>query len=233
VIRSRISFGGSSLVREFQRSSIQRLERAALIATDRAATIAKNEIRSAMSGGGLGRLGFALGSTSDLQKGRLLRRGPEGFSASGVVFVRSRSERTMGAIEAYTEGAEIGPRRGRWLWIATPDIPARSQRYRMTPARYVKNGLEQSIGPLVFIPGRHPGEALLVVRNVTVSTAGRRGSARRLPKRGGIRPGRDVKDFIVAFVGIRRTSRAARVNVRAIIAQVQQRLPELISAAMR
>jgi hypothetical protein len=232
MIRSRVAFGSSSLIRDFERNSIQRLERAALVATDRAARLAKTEIRTAMSGAGLGRLGFALGHSSDLEKGRLFRRGSEGFSASGVVFIRSRSERTLGAIESYTEGADITPKRGRWLWIATDEIPRRVARYRMTPARYVKAGLDQSIGPLEFVPGRNPGEALLVVRTVTVNRT-RRGSARRLPKRGGVRPGREVKDFIVAFVGIRRTSRAARVNPRAIITGIQQRLPDLIAAAMK
>lgn len=216
--------------RTFEREAIQRSERAALIATDRAALMAKDTLRQQMRGAGLGRLGNAIGSTSDLKKGgRIKRRGRLGFSASGVVYIRGRSERTHGAIEAYTEGAEILPVRSRWLWIATDQIPARVGRYRMTPSRYRSGGLEERIGPLVEIKGRNSGERLLIVRNVTTSAKPR--SARRLPRRGGVRAGRELQESVVAFVGIRRTSRQARVDARAIISGIQRSMPELLRKA--
>jgi len=212
--------------REFQRFGIQRFERAGLVVSDRLATRSKDALRSAMGGAGLGRLGFAVGSGSDLKKtGRVHRSGNSGFSASGWIFVRSRSERTLGAIEAYTEGADIRPVKGRWLWIATDAIPSRVGRMRMTPERYNQSGLVSSIGPLVFLPGRHGGEARLVVRDVTVRGAdGRR--ARRTPRRGGIRAGRERRDEITAFVGIRRTSRQARVDARQEIQAVVHTAPQ-------
>lgn len=187
-----------------------------------------------MSGAGLGRLGNAIGYGSDLKSGHgVKRRGAEGFSSSGYVFIKGRNERTVGAIESYTEGAEIRPVRSAWLWISTDEIKRKAGRYRMTPARYRSSGLEQRIGPLVQIPGRHRGEALLIVRNVTVDRFGRPGRARQLPRRGAIGGSRERKDFIVAFVGIRSTSRVARVDVDQIVSLEQARLPEYRRAAMQ
>ena len=228
-----LSIGRPGQFTEFRRFCIQRVERAALKASDAAARRAVLEIRSAMSGAGLGRLGNALTSGSDMAEGRgVHRRGPEGFSASGWIVLRSRSERAIGAIEAYTEGAEIAPRRSRWLWIATDEIPRRAARFRMTPALYKQHGFESRIGPLVFMPGRHGGEALLIVKSVTVDRFGRRGRARRLPRRGGVGSSRERRDFIVAFVGIRRTSRSARVDPRQIISANAARLPALVAAEL-
>jgi hypothetical protein len=227
------SIGRPGQFDEFRRYCIQRLERAALIASDRAAAAALRDLRAAMAGAGLGRLGNALGYGSDLKKGRgVHRRGAEGFSASGWVYIRSRSERAVGAITAYTEGAEITPKKSPWLWISTDEIPRLVGRRRMTPALYRSGGLESRIGPLVQIAGRHGGEALLIVRNVTVDRFGRAGKAKALPKRGAVGSSRERKDFIVAFVGIRRTSRSARVHPREIMSLQQARLPEYRAAAL-
>ena len=225
------SIGRPGQFAQFRRFCIQRMERAALEISDRAAANALRELRAGMQAAGLGRLGNALGYGSDLKKtGAVHRRGTEGFSASGWVFIRGRSERTVGAIQAYTEGAEIRPVRSPWLWIATDEIPRRAGRSRMTPALYRAHGFESRIGPLVQIPGRHGGEALLIARDVTVDRFGRRGRARRATKRLG--SSRDRKDFIVAFVGIRRTSRSARVDAREIISANAARIPGLVAAAL-
>lgn len=187
-----------------------------------------------MQGAGLGRLGNAIGYGSDLKKsGRVLRFSNGGFRCSGWVFIKGSNERTEGAVEAYTEGADIRPVRSRFLWIATAEIPKRAGRYRMTPARYRAGGFEQRIGPLVEIPGRHSGERLLIVRNVTVDRFNRPGRARRLPRRGAIGGNRERREFIVAFVGITNTSRTARVNVNSILSLEQARLPDYREAAMR
>lgn len=214
---------------EFKRHSIQRLERASLKATDQAARAAAAQIKAGLPG----RLGGAITSGSDLRKGRNVHRiGAEGYRASGWVVLRNKSERTVGAIISATEGAEIRPVRSAWLWIATDEIPRKAGRYRMTPALYRRSGLEGRIGPLVQIRGRHGGEALYIVRNVTVDRFGRRGKARRSPRRGAIGGGRERRDFIVAFVGIRNTSRSAVVDARQIISLEQARLPEYRAAAM-
>lgn len=209
----------------YYRFAEQRLERAALIATDRGRKVALSGIRSAMQGAGLGRLGNGIGSNSDLAEGRGVHRYPGGgFSASGTVYIRSKSARTRGAIEAYTEGADIKPVRGRWLWIATDQIPRVTGRFRMTPELYRQNGFEQKIGPLVLVRSID-GRPLLVVKGASVSEAGRLRSARALTKRGGLRKGQVAKEFIVAFIGIPRTQRAARVDVTAILREVQAQLP--------
>ena len=203
-----------------------------MIATDRAARDALSTLRAQMAGAGLGRLGNAITSTSDLRRsGRVHRRGAEGFSASAIIHLRTANERTVGTIISYTEGAEISPR-GPWLWIATPDLQKRVKgNYRMTPARYRAGGFEGRIGPLIQIPGRHPGEALLIVRDVTVRAAGR-ANPRRLPNSGRVRAGRVLQQQFVAFVGIRRTSRRARVNPNAIFDWARSTLPTLISQAL-
>lgn len=216
---------------QFSRVSKQRAERALLTASDRGAGGALTDVRAAMRGAKLGNLGNAVGKTSDLQKGGRVHRAGASVSASGVLFVRSKSQRTRGAIEAYTEGATIRPVRRRWLWIATDQIPSRVGRERMTPELYVRGGLEARIGPLVMIPGRHSNEALYVVRNVTTVWSGRRGSALSCKTR--VVRSREARDLIVAFVGIRGTSRQARVDIPAIVKANAARIPALFNTAMR
>lgn len=216
----------------YYREAIQVQERAALIAADRAGRRALTRIRSEMQAAGLGRLGNALGSDSDVRNGKGVHRyGRAGFSASSTIFIRSGSARSRGAIEAYTEGAQIRPRRGRWLWIATDEIPRVTGRERMTPELYRRNGFEQKIGPLVLIKSVN-GRPLLVVKNVGVSEAGRRRSARSLTKNGRLRKGQRMKEFVVAFYAIPFTSRAARVDARAIFAEEAAHMPVLFAQAM-
>jgi hypothetical protein len=219
----------TGFVAQFKRHSIQRLEQAALRATDRVARDSQREIRAAMTAARLGRLGNAVGAGSDLQKGNgVHRRGADAFSATGWIYTRGRSERTRGAIEAYTEGAEISPRRAQWLWIPNvPTIPSRAGRTKMTPALYNAKGFDQRIGPLVFIRGKNPGEALLIARNVTINRLGL-GKARRLPKRGAIGSTRQRVDYVIAFIGIKRTTRMQRVNPQTIIARNAARLGQLV-----
>jgi len=215
----------------FYRFAEQRIERAALVATDRGRRIALNLIRQEMAAAGLGRLGNAIGSGSDLEQGRgVFRTAGGNFSASGSVFVRSGSERSRGAIEAYTQGADIRPVRGRWLWIATDQIPRVTGRYRMTPDLYVRNGFEQKIGPLHFVRSVN-GYPLLVVKGASVATSGRQRSAKALRRNGMARAGQTAKEFIVAFIGIPRTARSARVDVAGILGRVQQQLPDLFNQA--
>lgn len=214
----------------------RRLELAALEATDQAAKIALRSIRAAMQGAGLGRLGNGLGAASDLSSGRgIHRRGGDAWSASGVVFVRSRSARTRGAIEAYTGGADIRPTRGRWLWIATPDIMrvagGKGKRQRVTPGNWAALGLDRRIGPLVPLKSVD-GRPLLAVERVGVALTGQTGSARSLRKNGSARRGQIKRELLIAFVAIPRTSRAARVDVPSIMRAAQADLPRLAAQAL-
>lgn len=226
--KGRVSIPPRSAFDQFARESIGRLQVAALNATARAALAAKRKLRSDMQGAGLGRLGNAIDNGSDVEKYGRVRTMGAGWSASGWLAIRSRSERTIGAIESYTEGAVITPRKGRWLWIATDEIPIRAGRKRMTPALYNKMGFAAKIGPLVPAKSSN-GTPLLIVRNVGVSASGASRSARSLTKRGMPRKGQAQADFIVAFFGIASTSRQARVDVDQIIAEARASLPDLIN----
>lgn len=212
----------------FERRVRERLEAAALNATHIAAGRAKSMIRREMSAAALGRLGNAIDSGSDLQKNGRVRTSPVGFSASGWVFVRSKSERTLGTLAAYTAGAQIAPRSGRYLWIPTDDIPARAGRVKITPGNWNKFGLDKRIGPLVMVKSIN-GRPLLIAQGATLSGSGKTRSAKSRRKDGGLRKGQVARDFVVAFVGIPRTSRQARVDVPAIMREVQAMLPKLIA----
>lgn len=221
-----------SALATFNREAESRMRRAALVATDRASKRLLTEVRGAMTGAGLGRLGNALGATSDLRRGAGVHSTGNGaFSASGSVLIRSGSQRSRGAIISYTEGRNIRPTRGRWLWVPTPDLPRISMRYRLTPEAWRQNGLDRRIGPLVMIRSIN-GRPLLVVRNVGVALSGARGSVKSLKKNGEARRGQVAKEFLVAFVGIPSTARAARIDVRAIAQSVAADLPALFAQAL-
>lgn len=210
----------------------QRMERAMLLAVDGGRRKALSSIREAGQGSGLGRLFNGLGSSSDLSTGRGIHRSNGAvMSASGVIFIRSGSERTRGAIEAYTEGANIAPVRAKYLWITSDDLPRVTRRYRMTPARYNAEGWDKKIGPLVFVR-LGGGRALLIVKNVGVSNAGKARSARSLRKNGMPRKGQVARENLVAFIGIPRTSRQARVNVASIMAEISNELGPLFYQAL-
>jgi hypothetical protein len=202
--------------------------RAAGKATDRAARGALLELRQAMRAALLGKLTNAVGASSDLKKGRPQGRVGDRLDVAGFVIQRGRSERKRGALDAYVGNAstEIVPRRGRFLWFATPEIPKRAGRRRMTPALYRASGLEQKIGPLQFIQGRNAGVAYLVAESVTIRSD-KAGKALRVPKSGRVGRGR-ANVGIVAFIGIRRTRRQRRVEPGAIAQPWQAQMALLL-----
>ena len=117
--------------------------------------------------------------------------------------------------------------------IALPGGPRYvTGRYRMTPALYRANGFETKIGPLVQVRSVN-GNPLLVVKTASVSAAGLPRKAKALTKAGRLRKGQRGKEFIVAFIGIPRTARAARVDVAALLRQVQAQLPDLWAQEMQ
>ena len=101
----------------------------------------------------------------------------------------------------------------------------------MTPELYVKNGFEQKIGALVYVKSVN-GNPLLVVKSASVALSGRTRSAKSRTKTGLLKKGQGAKEFIVAFIGIPRTSRAARVDVSAVMRSVQAELPNLFLKAL-
>jgi len=231
MIRAKVVPDITALTR-IQRAFDRQMEQRLLDESDRAAAEALTDMRREMEAAGLGRLGNGLGYTSDKKKGKGVHRSGRRVSASGVIFIRSGSERTRGAIESYTAGAEIRPKKGRYLWIATDDIPARVGRKRITPELYNRSPLVTRIGPLVRVTAAN-GTPLLIVRNVGVNAAGAARSARSLTKRGQPRKGQIGVDYIVAFFGIERTKRTARVNPKAIAAARAQEMARRLGTGSR
>jgi len=187
--------------------------------SDRAAVRAKNAIRRDMAGAKLGRLGQAITHTSDKIKGEPITRRGNVSRASGVVYIRTKSPRTVGAIISYTEGSEITPKNpSGYLWIPTKQaqriVGKGKARTRLTPGMWKSSGMEAKLGPLFRIRAAS-GNPVLVVRNVGVSEVGARGGRPRgLTKSGRPRKGDRVAELVPIFTGIPRTARQARVNVR-------------------
>lgn len=216
------------MVEQFRRLSVSQMESAGVRTVERVARMGKTGIRSRFAAASLGKLGNAIDANADKQA---VRYGRDGFSVSARFFVRSRSERTLGAIESYTQGSEIHPVRSRWLWIATDDVPRVTKRQRLTPALWRQNGLDRKIGPLFQIRSVN-GYPLLAVQDVGVALSGKRGSARSLTRKGLPRKGQVAKPLIIAFVGIPRTARAARVNVTNILIAARSEMPSIFEAEL-
>ncbi|MBX9814081.1 MAG: hypothetical protein K2X76_05205 [Sphingomonas sp.] len=215
--------------RQIERDRLARrraIEKAALNATDRAAREGVVALRAKMRGVRLGNLANAVGQTSAKQKRVPASRG----NAWGAWYARGGDDSLGGgALEAYSRGARIVPQSGHyWLWIPTPHIQRRIKigrgRYRITPARWIGSSLEQSVGKLVFRQ-LSAWRALLVVQDVTLSPKtgiakkkGPRATRTRVP----------VKE-IVAFVGIRVTTRAQRFDKDQLAQAWARRVPEFMA----
>jgi hypothetical protein len=216
-----------------------RLRQIALTTTDKAARQAKDKLRADFAAAGLGRLGFAIGDGSDKRKSGQVKQLSGGrWSASGWLFIRGRSQRTVGAIISYTEGATILPRRGRYLWIATDAVKRlarvplpssggnKSANVRLEPRLWDRT-YGRRLGPLIPIKGKD-GTPLLVIKNQTVSASGKAGSLKPRTKTGRVPKGQVEQEITVAFIGIPNTRRAARVNVKEIAQQIANTLPSML-----
>lgn len=211
----------------WRRDMDSRIAKAAARTADKMAFRVRDSIRAAMRAQRLGNLANAIGATSDLRKKRAGLGG--NLDVAGFVFARITSSRTAGALQAYVDqdSTNISPVNGKYMWIATSEIPRRAGRRRMTPALYISSGLESRIGPLKFVKGKHPGEAFYVVEDATIHLE-RFGKARRTPRSGRASAGR-ARVGIVAFVGIRRTSRSRRVDPRSIAAAETRGMAQLFA----
>ena len=200
------------------------LRRAALEATDIAASKAQKHVQAKIRAVGLKNLSNAVGYTSAKRK----RQDPK--KPYGVIFARGGDEsRAGGALEAYGKGTTIYPVRGSWLAFPTGAIPSKVGRRKMTPELYNKSGLTGSIGPLIFRRIK-PNVALLVLRKVSISP--KNGRAKMLGKRRPrtrIVPERDV----TAFVLIKQTRRAQRFNKDEIMQFYSGRVPLYLERLMK
>lgn len=221
---------GNEALRQFRMKLSKRLTIAAARATDKASQLARDDLRQSMRSQRLHGLANTIGATSDQKKGRASVRDIANLDLGGFVTVRGiTSPRTAGALRSYIDQdtTDIAPVRGRWLAIATPNIPKKVAGGRkMTPELYRSSGLEERIVPLQYVKGR-PGVAYLVVPDATVSHSGK-GRARPVPKSGRVSAKRARVGF-VAFILIRVTRRSRRANPRQIGERWQRRLPALLA----
>jgi len=220
MLRADVRGPSATALTALHRRHLGKVERALIRTASYASSEGIKRVRLGMAGAGLGRLGNAIGAKADER----LHRRIDGFSASAQFFIRSGSARSRGAIEAYTQGADIRPKRGRWLWVPTNDaqqlVGSGKSRQRLTPGLWREYGMDKKIGPLVTIRSVN-GYPLLAVEKVGVDLSGRPRSARALTKKGLPRKGQVERSLVVMFVAIPWTSRAARVSVRAILRQVR------------
>jgi hypothetical protein len=226
--------------RAIERGAQLQIIQAMRVGTDKAAKSAVRAIRQGLSARRAGRLGNAISSNSDLNPGkRAVRAGfhtrsDGSVSVSGRVFVRGGGARTKGAIASYVENdtTTISPRNASGLlWIPTDEIQrlvgipknggGRKSRVRLEPRFWNQAGLDRKIGPLVRIRSVD-GTPLLVVLNASVAADGRPGRAKSLRKNGLPRKGQRAKAFIVAFIGIRQTTRTSKVDLTAIAEEAQR-----------
>lgn len=220
-----------------RKRTMAQLAAAVAKAVDTTVVGTQRDVSAAMSAAGLGKLANVIRSTSDHRKRRVpnIGDGGSGWRAGGVIYATKGSDRTAAALEAYTQGiTTIIPQRGRWLAIATDEIPKRVGRKRMTPALYVTGGFDKKIGKLHFIASKkHAGEAFLIARSVQVDAARGFGRSLRIPRTGNIRPGRKAVDFVVCFILIKVTTRVRRFDPKAIMAKRVAELPTEIRKQLR
>jgi hypothetical protein len=198
---------------------------AAIVATDIASVRGRAAVQTKMRGAGLGRLGNAIGQTST----RKLRRSGAVDKPFGVMFARNGDEsQAGGTLEAYSRGAFISAKRGKWLAIPQRAIPRfinfGGRRLRTTPEIYNASSLVQTIGKLVFIQ-TSATRAKLVVRKVTLSPK----TGRAARDRGQRVRSRVREKEVVAFRLILNTRRAQRFDKDSEFGREAAKVPDLIS----
>ena len=186
--------------------------------TEHAASTMRDEMRSAMSGAGLGNLGRALGYAA------YPGGGTYSFHPAAEVFVRGRAPSAAkweGIIDAFNEGATIRSKRG-WLAIPTKNCPKGSRGRYLSPDEVAKR-----FGPPRSQHSRD-GRSLLLFFNVVAGRSGgyRRDTTRRRAQ------GRDPAEVLM-FVLIRDATIRKRLDLDAIVTRWQTRYPAMIADAVR
>jgi hypothetical protein len=203
------------------------LRAAAIVATDRATREAQIGTRERISGAGLGRLGNAVGYTSSKRQAGKANSRSDPY---GVLYAKGGDKSLAGgALESYSRGSTIRPSAGgQWLAFPTKAIPRLisigGRRQRITPELYMRSGLMQSIGRLIFRP-LSDSKAIWVVQKVTLSPKSGQAKAAGTRKTRSRVPAKEV----IAFVGVRVTRRAQRFNKDATIAPYARRVPTYIA----
>ena len=204
----------ASQKRKYERALYEAAQRG----THEASIGAQRKVRGKIKAVGLGGLANAVGQTSSSKK----RQKPK--TPYGTIYVRGGDESRAGqALKAYTKGATITARRKQWLAFATNAVPKRVGRYKITPERYNRGGLQTRIGQLQFVKVNER-LAFLVVRNVTLHP--RTHQAKRAGK--GRPRTRVPAKQVIAFVLIKVTRRAVRFNKDREVNKAARELPDRI-----
>lgn len=174
----------------------------------------EKDLEAATAQAGLGKLSRAWASKVYPEKPSL--------GAAAIVYAKGE-DRTNGALWAYTQGATIAPKFGKYLWIPTDAVIKRGGA-KIGPRDFEEAGI-----PLRFVPPM-PGRPypLLVAENFM---AGRRAGTWRAATPGRIK--RAAKDgrglaTVVMFIGARDVKVAKRFDFDRTVEGAVRDLPNLI-----
>ena len=157
--------------------------------------------------------------------------GRKGFSASGWIYTRSRSERSLGALKIYSEGGDILPCHRQ---VGVDSDQKRTQAhwslsYHARTLFEIQPRLEHRP---TGIPARTPSRRSAACRQE------RQHAQRAIPIHAACpevavhAAGREAHDFIVMFIGIKRTSRAQRFSPSIVTVSSSPKLPSYWYQAM-
>jgi hypothetical protein len=212
----------SKLIERDKQRYRRALYTAAQNATDSASREAQGATKAKISQVGLGRLAGAIGQTSSKRKSQ------KPNTPYGAIYARGGDQSRAGqALESYTRGATIRPKRGEWLAFPTAAVPRTLNRRRVTPMLYRRGGLQTRIGPLQFVQ-INSRLAFLVVKNVTLDPKTYR--AKRAGK-GKPRTRVPAKE-VIAFVLIRVTRRAVRFDKDRVVGKIARTMPDRLREEM-
>lgn len=188
----------------------------------------KRDLQSVTAGSGLGRLSKAWGAEA------YPRKGNGSLSAAAEVFVKG-NKHTQDAMWAFSHGATITSRHGKFLLIPTANAPRQGQRAsrdEKAGGRYSRDKVlaaaEARYGKLRFVYRR--GQPSLLVADNVRARAGKRGGFARASGKA-IVSGYTSTIVVFFLVPIARLQK--RFDVPALERKWRSRIPGLIAAEYR
>lgn len=228
-MRINIGLPKPGLIAAAGKQQLAALRRASQQGVHEAGQKAYRRVQAEIRAAGLGNLSKNVGFSSSLRKGT---NNPD--HAYAVLFAKGEDQKTRGAqaLQAYSAGASIYPKHGQWLAFATDALKRTSgfgrNRERLTPQTYVKFGFDKRLGPLIFKRVNSSHAVLFVTgadiarKNGLAVAKGKRASKARISRK-----------FVVMFLLIRFTTRAARFDQNKATAYYSSRVPAYIDAILR
>jgi len=212
-----ITVSGTGLLDQFTAYTGDVAQRVTKTTAD-AARLLKEDVRFAIRGAGLGKLGNAFGHNAYPSPGR-----PPSLHPASEVFVRGKAasaRRWSGIVDAFAQGATIRSRGQQWLAIPTKECPRAARGRPMTPEQ-----VAQRFGPLRSVAA---GRVVLLIANLVSGKS--RGVRPATPGRAA--QGRHGEDKVM-FVLVKQASIRRRFDMAALLTKWQSRYPTLIAEAVR